>query len=112
MTPRSSIKLSQGLCFSPAQGRPCVGLHLYAAVQPLVAQPSHSGPWVPAGTRSSLRPLTEEGVRDEAKLGRAKPRGREAVSATRIIFRGGPVPARRQQTPPIYECRFIAAENS
>jgi hypothetical protein len=36
-------------------------LHLYAAVQILVAQPSHSGPRVPAGTRSSLRPLTEEG---------------------------------------------------
>ena len=36
-------------------------LHLYAAVQPLVAQISHSGPRVPAGTRSSLRPLSIEG---------------------------------------------------
>src|SRR5947209_20425925 len=31
---------------------------------------SHSGPRVPAGTRSSLRPLSFEGHGDEAKLGR------------------------------------------
>jgi hypothetical protein len=36
-------------------------LHLYAAVQLLVTQDSHSGPRVPAGTRSSLRPLSIEG---------------------------------------------------
>src|SRR3954463_11941502 len=36
-------------------------LHLYAAVQPCLRQPSHSGPRVPAGTRSSLRPLSFEG---------------------------------------------------
>ncbi|MGY4287755.1 hypothetical protein ACVWXO_006975 [Bradyrhizobium sp. LM2.7] len=36
-------------------------LHLYAAVQVLIAQLSHSGPRVPAGTRSSLRSLSFEG---------------------------------------------------
>ena len=36
-------------------------LHLYAAVQLLVTQDSHSGPRVPAGSRPSLRPLSIEG---------------------------------------------------
>ena len=36
-------------------------LHLYAAVQLLVTQDSHSGPRVPAGARPSLRPLGFEG---------------------------------------------------
>jgi hypothetical protein len=40
-----------------AQGRPCVGLHLYAAVRSPCATTSRSGPRVRAGTRPSLRPL-------------------------------------------------------
>jgi len=40
-----------------AQGRPCVRLHLYAAVWSLCATFSRSRPRVPAGTRPSLRPL-------------------------------------------------------
>ena len=40
-----------------AQGRPCVRLHLYAAVRSLCATFSRSRPRVPAGTRPSLRPF-------------------------------------------------------
>jgi len=36
-------------------------LHLYAAVQIFLIVTSHSGPRVPAGTRSSLRLLSSEG---------------------------------------------------
>ena len=42
---------------------------------------SRSGPRVPAGTRPSLRPLGSRGWRDQAKLGRFKPRGREGMGA-------------------------------
>jgi hypothetical protein len=43
-----------------AQGRPCVELHLYAAVR-FPSLHSHSGPRMPAGIRPSLRPLGQEG---------------------------------------------------
>ena len=46
-------------------------LHLYAAVQLLTTQNSHSGPRVPAGSRSSLRPLSFQRVRQVSKA-RAK----------------------------------------
>ncbi len=71
-----------------AQGRPCVRHHLYAAVRSLCATLSRSRPWVPAGTRPSLRPsfmgVTREQnsgetrredvevcLRDETPVGRA-----------------------------------------
>jgi hypothetical protein len=54
-----------------AQGRPCDRRHLYAAVRSLCATFSRSGPWVPAGTRPSLRPLGLERVERPGKT-RAK----------------------------------------
>ncbi|MET4277806.1 hypothetical protein ABIB68_006384 [Bradyrhizobium sp. F1.2.2] len=64
-----------------AQGRPCVGLHLYAAAASCSATFAQ---WTVGASRHPVfpAPSDEEGVRDEAKLGRAKPRGREAVAAT------------------------------
>jgi len=50
-------------------------LHLYAAVQPLVAQSSHSGPRVPAGHPVFPAPSFIWGWSDGAKLGRDEPRG-------------------------------------
>ncbi len=44
-------------------------LHLYAAVQLLTTQNSHSGPRVPAGSRSSLRPLSFEGEASKQNSG-------------------------------------------
>ena len=57
-----------------AQGRPSVRRHLYAAVRSPCATLSRSGPRVPVGTRSSLRPLHGGGRRRRAKLGRFTPR--------------------------------------
>jgi len=39
---------------------------------------AHSGPWVPAGTRPSLRPLFEEGAKCEQSSGEV---GREDAKA-------------------------------
>lgn len=55
---------------SIAQGRPSVRRHLYAAVRFPCATLSRSGPRVPVGTRSSLRPLRERrGERGEQNSG-------------------------------------------
>ncbi|MBB4396855.1 hypothetical protein GGD62_005986 [Bradyrhizobium sp. ERR14] len=65
-----------------AQGRPSDRHHLYAAVRFFCVCLLRSRPRVPAGTRPSLRPLGFRGSRDQAKLGRNAPRGRDAASAT------------------------------
>ena len=52
-----------------AQGRPSVRRHLYAAVRSPCATLSRSGPRVPVGTRSSLRPLHEGGDGNEQNSG-------------------------------------------
>jgi hypothetical protein len=79
-------------------------LHLYAAVQFLVTQVSHSGPRVPAGARSSLRPLSIEGeamkqssgdMRREddqscVSLNKVSCRGHNAASLRRCAAEPGP----------------------
>jgi len=52
-----------------AQGRPSDRRHLYAAVRFFCATSSRSGPRVPVGTRSSLRPLGLEGGEIEQSSG-------------------------------------------
>jgi len=61
-----------------AQGRPCVGLHLYAAVRSFCATFSRSRPRVLAGTRPSLRPLGKEGGEIKQSSGELR---REAAKA-------------------------------
>jgi hypothetical protein len=64
-----------------AQGRPgCFRLRLWFSPCALLAQCSAQGPWVPAGTRSSLRPRLSEGEDVKSNLGRIAPRERKVVS--------------------------------
>ena len=63
-----------------AQGRPDVGLHLYAAVHLFFAHLRTADRGCPAGTRSSLRPLFPEGGKTDAQLGQDMPRGGGGVS--------------------------------
>ena len=71
-----------------AQGRPSDWLHLYAAVRFSCVCFSRSGPRVPAGTRSSLRPLSFEGKATKQSSGET---GREAAKV-RLLFKRGLVP--------------------
>jgi len=71
-----------------AQGRPCVRLHLYAAVHFSLRYKRTADRGCQVGTRPSLRPLFEEGARDEAKLGRDAPRGCEGVFAIEVRVGG------------------------
>ena len=64
-----------------AQGRPgCPRLPCDLPVHSC-ARRSAQGPWVPAGARSSLRPLLQERDTDEAKLGQNMPRDYRCVLA-------------------------------
>jgi hypothetical protein len=65
-----------------AQGRPCVRLHLYAAVQFFLRYMRTADRGCQVSTRPSLRPLFREGVKRTAKLGRNVPREGEGVSVT------------------------------
>jgi len=76
-----------------AQGRPCVGLHLYAAVRSSCATHSRSGPWVPSRHPAFPAPSWTRGRSDGAKLGRIAPRGCEGVSASQNVSRRAtPIP--------------------
>jgi hypothetical protein len=56
-----------------AQGRPgCFRLRLWFSPCALLAQCSAQGPWVPAGTRSSLRPRLSEGEECEQTSGASR----------------------------------------
>ena len=56
----------------------------------LLAQCSAQGPRVPAGTRSSLRPLSGKRARNEAKLGHVMPREHERMSGGRLLAESAP----------------------
>jgi hypothetical protein len=70
-----------------AQGRPSDWLHLYAAVRSFCVCFSRSRPWVPAGTRPSLRPLGQEG--GEIKQSSGEMRREGAKACLRIEMRVG-----------------------
>ena len=64
-----------------AQGRPSDRRHLYAAVRSFCGASSRSGPRVPAGTRSSLRPLGSEGGATEQSSGETRRENEKACLA-------------------------------
>ncbi len=73
-----------------AQGRPGVfPAHLFPACAFACANSWRSGSWVPAGTRSSLRPLHGRGRKRRAKLGRFMPRECRFMRELRIVLPDG-----------------------